>query len=289
MQTAPWTEAQGRPRQGPANVDVQRDIIYRTVDGHNLRLDIYSPKDVTGSVPAVIWIHGGGWDHGSKEQRPPVNLMAHGYITVSIEFRLSGDAPFPAQIEDCKAAVRWLRANATKYHIDPDHIGAWGHSSGGHLAALLGTTGDVPTWDGAGENKQYSSRIQAVCDLSGPTDLTAFAQEVFTSERGPTRRARVYLEEFLGGSGAEVERKAAAASPTTYISKDAAAVLVIHGQNDMSIPVSQAREFVAKLQAAGVDATLEVAEDRGHGVGAARYAAVITAFFNKHLKPNKSL
>ena len=284
---APRAEAQRR-RQPHPDVDVQRDIAYRQIGGRTLLLDIYSPKSISYPLPAVLWIHGGGWSRGRKEQRPPVNLISHGYVIVSIEYRLSGDASFPAQIEDCKAAVRWLRANAVTYHIDPDHIGAWGHSAGGHLAALLGTSGGVTELEGEGDNLNQSSRVQAVCDLSGPADIAGFYKEVSSASQGSARRARSFLEGFVGGSGADAEQKAIVASPTTYISKDDAPILIIHGENDRSIPVTQSEEFVQKLKAAGVDATLEVAEGRGHGVGARQFSSVIMAFFDKHLKNGNS-
>lgn len=273
-----------RERPNYPDVDIARDIVYKRSDGQNLLLDIYTPKTVAHPLPVVLWIHGGGWSRGRKEQRPPVNLMAHGYAVVSLEYRLSGEAPFPAQIEDCKAAVRWLRANAETYHFDPDHIGAWGHSAGGHLAALLGTSGGVSELEGGGENLNLSSRIQAVCDLSGPTDILRFYEGVSNAAEGSGRRARSFIEQFLGGTAEDKRAKAVAASPITYISKGDPPFLIIHGENDMSIPVSQSEEFVAKLKAAGIDATLEVAEGRGHGVGGPRFASEITAFFDKHLK-----
>ena len=275
-----------RQRQRPEfpDVNVKRDVVYKRVNGHSLMLDIYSPKTVTHPLPVALWIHGGGWRRGRKEQHPPVNLMAHGFAIVSIDYRLSDEAPFPAQIEDCKAAVRWLRANAATYHFDPDHIGAWGHSAGGHLSALLGTSGGVAALEGGGDNLSYSSRVQAVVDLSGPTDILSLYEGVAKATEGSGVRARSFIEEFLGGSGDKVKATAIAASPITYISKDDPPFLVIHGENDMAIPVSQSRAFVEKLKAAGVDATLEVAEGRGHGVGAPRFAAEITSFFEKNLK-----
>ncbi len=283
-----WAQiAPGRQRQPRPNfpdVDVQRDVVYKKINGLSLRLDIYSPKSISHPLPVVLWIHGGGWSRGRKEQRPPVNLMAQGYIIVSIEYRLSDEAPFPAQIEDCKAAVRWLRANASTYQIDPDHIGAWGHSAGGHLAALLGTSGGVAELEGAGDNSKFSSSIQAACDMSGPSDILRLYENVSNATEGSSRRAKTYVEQFLGGKGEQLKAKAIAASPINYVSKDDAAFLVIHGENDMSIPVSQSEQFVEKLKAAGVDATLEVAKGRGHGVGGPMFASVITSFFDKHLK-----
>jgi acetyl esterase/lipase len=288
-QAAQLAEAQRR-RQRPdfPDVDVKRDIVYKKVNGLSLRLDIYSPKSINHPLPAVLWIHGHRWSYGSKEQRPPVNLMAQGYIVVSIDYRLSGEAPFPAAIEDCKAAVRWLRANATTYHIDPDHIGAWGHSAGGHLAALLGTSGGVAELEGDGDNSTFSSRVQAVCDMSGPSDILQLYETVSSSNDGAARRAKSSIEEFLGGSVEQNRAKAIAASPITYVSKDDAAFLIIHGENDMSIPVSQSEVFASKLKAAGVDATLEIAKGRGHGVGGPSFASEIIGFFDKHLKPSGS-
>jgi acetyl esterase/lipase len=282
-QVAQLAEAR-RQREDLPDVNVERNLVYKQVDGRSLRLDIYTPKSITHSLPVALWIHGGGWSRGSKEQRPPVNLMAHGYATVSIEYRLSGEAPFPAQIEDCKAAVRWLRANAAAYHLDPDHIGAWGHSAGGHLSALLGTSGGVAALEGGGDNLSYSSRVQAVCVLSGPTDILSLYESVSNATQGSAQRARSFIEQFLGGSTEENKAKAIAASPTTYVSKGDPPFLVIHGENDLSIPVSQSETFVEKLKAAGVDATLVVAEGRGHGVGGPRFASQITSFFDKYLK-----
>jgi acetyl esterase/lipase len=278
--------AQGRHRRRDfPDVNIVCDVTYKHVDGHDLKLDIYSPESITHPLPVVLWIHGHRWSYGSKEQRPPVNLMAEGYIVVSIDYRPSGEAPFPAAIEDCKAAVRWLRANAATYHIDPDHIGAWGHSAGGHLAALLGTSGGVAELEGAGDNSTFSSRIQAVCDMSGPSDLLRFYEAISNSTDGSARRAKSAIEQFLGGSVEQNRAKAIAASPITYVSKDDAAFLIIHGENDMSIPVSQSEAFADKLKAAGVDTTLEIAKGRGHGVGGPHYATEIIAFFDKHLKP----
>jgi len=286
-----WTQvtqvAEARRRQERPDfpdVDVQRDLVYKPINGQSLRLDIYSPKSISHPLPVVLWIHGHRWSRGSKEQRPPVNFMAEGYIVVSIDYRLSEEAPFPAQIEDCKAAVRWLRAHAATYHLDPDHIGAGGHSAGGHLAALLGTSGGVAELEGDGDNSTFSSRIQAVCDMSGPTDILSFYESVSSATQGSSVRAKSSIEQFLGGSVEQNKAKAIAASSISYISKDDPPFLVIHGENDLSIPVSQSEVFVEKLKVAGVDATLEVAEGRGHGVGGPRFASEITSFFDKHLK-----
>jgi acetyl esterase/lipase len=287
MQVAKSAERR-RGRADFRDFNIVRDLVYKHVDGHDLQLDIYSPKSITNPLPVILWIHGHRWSYGSKEQRPPINLMAHGYIIVSIDYRLSGEAPFPAAIEDCKAAVRWLRASAPTYHIDPDHIGAWGHSAGGHLAALLGTSGGVAELEGAGDNSTFSSRVQAVCDMSAPSDILQLYEAVSSLTDGSGRRAKLAVEQFLGGSGEQIRAKAIAASPITYVSNDDAAFLIIHGENDRSIPVSQGEVFVNNLKAAGVDATLEVAQGRGHSIGTPSFAREIIGFFDKHLKPDGS-
>ncbi len=275
---------QGRRRRADfQDVNIVRDVVYKRVNGRDLRLDIYSPKSITRPLPVVLWIFGNRWSRGSKNHPPPLDLMSQGYIVVSIDYRLSGEAPFPAAIEDCKAAVRWIRANAAAYHFDPDHIGAWGHSAGGHLAALLGTSGGVAQLEG-GDNSTVSSRVQAVCDMSGPSDILQFYEAVANSNADMARIDRSSIEQFLGGSVEQNRAKAIAASPTTYVSKDDPPFLIIHGKNDITIPVSQSEVLARKLKAAGVQVTLIVAEGRGHGVGGPAFAPEITSFFDKYLK-----
>jgi len=278
--------AQGRRRRMEfSDVNIVRDVLYKRVDGRDLRLDIYSPKSIAEPLPVLLWIFGGGWSRGSKNHGPPLNLVSRGYTVVSIDYRRSGEAPFPAAIEDCKAAVRWIRANAGAYHFDPDHIAAWGHSAGGHLAALLGTSGGVAELDGTGDNPGFSSRVQAVCDMSGPSDIVQFYEAVSNSNEGKASIARSAIEQFLGGSGGQIRTKAIAASPTTYVNKGDPPFLIIHGENDMTVPVSQSELLASKLKAAGVPVTLIVAEGRGHGVGAPAFAPEISSFFDKYLKP----
>ena len=233
-----------------ANAAVQRDLVYKTVNGTVLRLDLYCPENVSGPLPVIVWIHGGGWRNGGKRKCPAVALVPDGYAVASIDYRLSSIAPFPAQIEDCKAAVRWLRANAATYHLDPDRIGAWGMSAGGHLAALLGTSGGVPNLEGSGDNTQYSSRVQAVCDVAGPADLTALTNV------GPKRMFAI--ETLLGGPLEQDQAKAIAASPIHYVSKDDPPFLIVHGEGDRVIPVEQSQRFYEALRKAGVNATLKI-------------------------------
>src|SRR5262249_44701972 len=137
-------------------------------DGHERnRLDLYLPGKGDGPFPVILWLHGGSWIRGSKDNCHAAPLCAKGYAAASMNYRFLQHADFPAQIEDCKAAVRWLRANARKYNLDPDHIGVMGASSGGHLATLLGTAGQVKEFDAYGDHRDQSSRVQAVIDLFG--------------------------------------------------------------------------------------------------------------------------
>jgi len=204
----------------------------------------------------------------------------------SIEYRLSGEAPFPAQIEDCKAAVRWLRANAAKYNLDADRIGAWGHSAGGHLSALLGTSGGVQELEGNGDNMSYSSRVQAVRDVSGPADLLRLYHDASDASTGTRPKATSYIDALLGGPAEQNKTKAMAASPITYVSKDDPPFLIIHGENDFSVPASQGELLAAALKATGVETTLEITP-QGHSAGGPRFLPIVKAFFDKYLKKSQ--
>jgi len=164
-----------KPQDPPEAVTAVRDVEYAAVGNKHLLLDIYTPTASQEKLPLVVWIHGGAWRAGSKENPRALGLARRGYAVASINYRLSQAAIFPAQIEDCKAAIRFLRANAAKYSIDGDHVGAWGDSAGGHLAALLGTSGDVKELEGTvGDNLTVSSRVQCVVDYYGPSDMLQF-------------------------------------------------------------------------------------------------------------------
>ena len=157
------------PPEPPEGITAHRDLAYVT-DGHERqKLDLYIPTEGE-NLPLIIWIHGGAWLGGSKERYAPMEYLKSGYAGASINYRLSQHAIFPAQIEDVKAAVRWIRANAETYRLDPNRFAAWGSSAGGHLVAMLGTTGDVKEFE-VGENLGVSSRVQAVVNYFGPTDF----------------------------------------------------------------------------------------------------------------------
>jgi acetyl esterase/lipase len=242
-------------------------------------LDLYVPEKAAAPVPAIIWIHGGGWRNGSKERPPGVLLAARDYAIASINYRLSQHAVFSAQIEDCKAAIRWLRANAKQYNLDPDHFGVWGASAGGHLAALLGTAGSVQKWDRTGGNTGQSSRVQAVVDLFGPTDLLKMGG----SHNNPKSPESL----LVGGPLQENKEKAAEANPIAYVSKDVAPFLILHGDKDPAVPISQSEMLADALKRAGVEVTFKPIKVAGHGgpaFNSPENLRLIREFFDKHLK-----
>ncbi len=263
----------------PRGVKVLRDLQYVEGGHERNRLDLYLPEKPKGRLPVVVWIHGGAWMAGSKDDCPAVPFVTEGCAVASVNYRLSQHAVFPAQIEDCKAAIRWLRANATKYRLDPEHIGVWGASAGGHLVALLGTTAGVKDLEGHGGNLDQSSRVQCVLDWFGPTDLTTMGKE------GDPAGSPVAL--LIGGPAQENLEKARRASPLTYVNKNAAPFLIMHGDKDNLVPLRQSQRLAEELKKAGVEVTLKVVKGNGHGgpgFTTPENLRLIEAFFVKHLR-----
>ncbi len=162
----------------PKGVKVERNIEYVPGGDPAQQLDLYLPAQPADKpLPLIVYIHGGGWHGGSKAGSPATGFVAHGYAAASVEYRFSQKALFPAQIQDCQAAIRWLRANSRKYNLDPDHIGVWGGSAGGHLVALLGTAGGKKAFPPIGGNEDQSDRVQAVCDEYGPADFNTVMRQ----------------------------------------------------------------------------------------------------------------
>ncbi len=278
------TAKRPQPTGSLDGLKVERDIEYARVGELSLKLDVYVPDNAATPLPLLVWLHGGGWSEGSKTLCPGLFFSGRGYVVASIDYRLTGVAPFPAQIEDCRAALRWLRANASKYHIDPQHIGVWGASAGGHLAALMGTATDQKEWDVVGTHTDQPIRVQAVCDFFGPTDITRF---------DPGHRetqARSDIGRLLGGALADKQAEARAASPVTYVSADDPPFLIIHGDQDQVVPPDQSERLYEALKKAGVDVTIIRLKNWGHGFSPlgdpsprALYLKVCD-FFEKHLK-----
>ncbi len=264
----------------PETVSVERRIEYGKGGEVALKLDIYSPKQRTKPLPAVIFIHGGAWKSGNREMYHYycTKFAEHGFIAATISYRLTGVAPFPAAVEDVKCAVRWIRANAEKLGIDPNKIGVVGGSAGGHLALMIAYASDKPELEGTGGNAETSSRVQAVVDLYGPTDLTA--------ESAKSRRE---VLGFMGGKTIDQEpEQYRLASPITHVSKDDPPTLILHGSIDETVSIDQANLLVEKLAKTGVPYEFDRIEGWPHTMdldaGVNRHClAKMFEFFDKYL------
>lgn len=262
-----------------------QDIAFAQNQERTLKMDILSPKISTKPMPVIVWIHGGFWRQGSKKQglKYLVSFARQGFFCASIEYRLTPEAIFPAQIEDCKCAIRFLRAHAPEFRIDPQRIGVWGVSAGGHLAALLGTTHHLQEFEGSGGWENYSSRVQAVCDWFGPTDFLRINDVPRNINFTPADSPEAAL---IGGLVEENHDKAAKANPITYVSNDAPPFLIVHGDNDMLVPLNQSQLLFDALKKAQVEATLEVIAGGGHGnkkFKSRTLSKQMENFFKKHL------
>jgi len=263
----------------PPAVTAHRDLAYVTGGHERQKLDLYVP-DQGDKLPLVVWVHGGGWESGDKSQCLTLPLTAQGFAAASIGYRLSQHAVFPAQIEDCKAAVRWLRRHAAEYRIDPDRIGAFGISAGGHLVALMGTSGDVKDFD-VGENLQVSSRVQAVCDMCGPTDLLRFREKPSTIQLDAKGSL---IQRLFGGAIQERLDVVKRFNPITWISKDDPPFLILHGDADPLVPLSQSQLLADALRAQGLPVEMHIEKGGGHVFFSSVVNAKIASLFDRTLK-----
>jgi acetyl esterase/lipase len=245
--------AEGHRDVRPASVRINANLVYRQVAGRSLRLDLYVPPTPAppGGWPAIVAIHGGGWRGGSRTEygQSLSRLAESGFVVAAIDYRLSrpGAPSWPENLEDVREAVRWLRRHASAYSVDPDRIAAMGASAGGHLAALLGTSGDP------------SARVQAVIDFYGPTDLVALFSD--------RQRTTTSLALLLGGSPNEYPGRYQDASPIRHVTTDSAPMLLIHGTDDRLVPLGQSRALAEALARSGVPHRLIVVEHARHGFG----------------------
>ena len=286
----PATETATLPSTPPTPLTMgmnMRDVTYCTMDGIPLKMDILYPFTGYGPWPVVIYVHGGAWIGGSKlDPYGDIDLPAlrqAGYMAVSVSYRLAPEYPFPAMIQDIKCAVRYLRAHAAEYNIDPDRIGARGSSAGGHLVSLLGLADESAGWD-VGPYLNQSSRVQAVVDTYGPTDLSdpAFFG-LFRNAINALFRSRELTDELL-----------ASASPLTYISAGDPPFLILHGDRDEVVDLSQSQKLYDALVKAGIPAELIVVQGGGHGFKPlddyytiptrAQITDLMVAFFDQYLK-----
>lgn len=271
----------------PQGVKLEADIPYAGTENPRQRLDLLLPAEPkAGKLPVVVFIHGGGWQGGSKvsgRQRVSGLVAGGEFAGASVGYRLTDEAQFPQQIHDCKAAIRWIRANADKYGMDPDRIAVWGSSAGGHLVALLGTSGDVAALEGdLGENKDVSSRVSCVVNYFGPSDFTVMAAQGGKGARINHDAADSPEGKLIGGPLQENRDKAKAASPITYVSKDDPPFLNIHGDADPVVPYHQSEKLHEALKQAGVSSTLITVEGGGHGQGFPPEISEIVAQFLRH-------
>ncbi len=226
----------------PSELKVFSDIEYKQVDSHSLKLDIYRLKKLTDPAPTLIFIHGGSWKSGKRSDYLPylVDYAMKGYVTVTVSYRLSKVALFPAAVQDVFCAIKWVRSHAHEYGIDPDRIAMVGGSAGAHLSMLAGYASDDPVFN-SGCNYESDVNVKAVVNLYGPVDLTVD----FAKKSGP-------LNEFLGNSYSDAPELYYDVSPFTYITPDDPPTLTFHGTIDSIVPVSQADYLDNLLKSAGV-------------------------------------
>ncbi|CAG1014889.1 partial Carboxylesterase NlhH, partial [Anaerolineales bacterium] len=268
------------------NYQVHRNLVYASLSKRNV-LDLYIPLDHEGPFPLVVWVHGGGWESGSKNNPPEFQGVLAGYALASLSYRLTDEASFPAQIHDVKAAIRWLRANAAAYNIDPEHIGVWGGSAGGHLVSMLGTTGGIPEMEDLSMgNPDQSSQVQAVVDWYGPSEISTLDEPTEGCRSFNMDRPGSVVYKLLGCPPGSCPDKAAAASPITYVTPDDPPFLIQQGQRDCSVPYTQSQKLAKALEAVGVSVQLTLFPKAGHGGRDFREMSnmlLIKAFFDEHL------
>lgn len=269
------------------------DIEYGEADGQPLELDILAPEHLGGTrVPAVVYVHGGGWAGGERSWTPNRILAESGFFTVSVSYRFSSQAIFPAQIHDVKAAIRWVRANADRYGVDPARVGIWGHSAGGHLAALAGVTSGMPEMEGTSGHAGHDSSVQAVVPISAPLD---FLVDWYAVQRITNWEETAGVASQLFGGLPEHNRELARlASPLWHLDRISPPHLLIHGEMDDVVPVTQARAYVSALRQLGQrHAELIELPGAGHAADTALYPGEpdpyglkprVIEFFGMHLR-----
>ena len=269
----------------PDAITFERGIEYTNPDDQHLQLNLARPKTGTGPFPAVICIHGGGFRAGSREgyNKLCLTLAQNGYVAATISYRLAPKFQFPAAVHDTKAAVRWLRANATKYNVDPARIGVTGGSAGGHLVQFLGVTEGVKQFEGTGGNPDQSSAVTCVVNYYGPSD--------FLQSYGKSVDAHEVLPLWFGGNLETQRHKHILGSPLNWVTPLAAPTLIIHGTEDKYVAHEQGVWMADRLKASGVEVQLLTLPGAGHGFkgdDAAKAEEAMLAFFAKHLKPAAS-
>jgi acetyl esterase/lipase len=278
----------GKGQKLPEAVKLEADIPYAGADNPRQRLNLLLPKTPRDDrpLPVIVYIHGGAWLGGDRtggHGRLAGYVAGGEYAGVSVGYRLTREAIWPAQIHDCKAAIRWVRANAKKYNLDPDRIGVTGESAGGHLVAMLGTSGGVKDLEGnLGPHQDVSSRVQCVADLFGPSDIPAMQDYPSRLNHDAASSPEGKL---VGGRVRDKKDVAIAASPVTYVSPDDPPFLIIHGNKDMVVPYNQSERLSGALKKTKVECYFITVDGGNHG--GFRNPEVQKRqrqFFDKHLR-----
>lgn len=263
----------------PVGVELTSDLVYAERPTRPLRLDLYRSTAVQDSLPVIVFIHGGGWRSGGKEEPAIIELTEHGYAVASIEYRLSDEAVFPAQLEDCRAAVRWLRTHAKEWQLDTQRIGVCGISTGGHLASLLGVT------ESTDPQEAEFSAVQAVADFCGPTDLLTLSR--VQTETGLTFEADAYSPEslLLGELPQLAPDLARAASPLHQVRTDQSypPFMIVHGHKDAVVPWSQSYHFAIRLRQSGTRVHYQTSENTHQSMLYPQQLDELCAFFDETL------
>jgi acetyl esterase/lipase len=246
--------------QAQKDTIVVKDIVYAEADGKKLQLDIYKLKEHTAPY-LIVWIHGGAWHSGSKE-KPPLGMLEHGYALASVDFRASTEKAFPGPVHDIKASIRFLRANAAKYGYKADKIIIWGASSGGHLAALVATTNNNPTLEGSlGNYASTSSSVQACIDFFGPTNFLTILNQ--STPHGLNVRLPA-LAILLGKPVEQVPDLAKLASPVYQVNAGAPPLFIVHGEQDIQVPINQSIELMSVYKSKNLPVQIEFVPNAGH-------------------------
>lgn len=271
----------------PDNIEAKRDIAYAGTENPRQRIDLYLPKkrESDKPLPIIVFIHGGGWKGGDKASGigNVGRFVSSGhYAGVSVGYRLTGEAQWPAQIHDCKAAIRWIKGNAKELGLDASKIAVWGSSAGGHLVSFLGTSGDVKSLEGTlGKHTDQDSKVTCVVNFFGPENFVTMVTQKSTVDRTTADYPEALL---IGGRVQDKQEAAKEASPVTHISSGDAPVLTAHGTEDPLVPYEQAVEFDAALKKAGVESLLITMTNGGHGFRSPELDERLQQFFDKHLR-----
>jgi acetyl esterase/lipase len=284
---AQQTQTDAYPTPGNGTFTATYNIEYAYARGHHLMLDLYLPDD--GALhPVILYLHTGAWITGDRDPGASLRQARRGYAVASIDYELAPASIWPAQIEDCKAAVRWLRANAARYHLDLNRIAVFGASAGGHLAAVLGTSGGVEALEGPElGNAGYSSRVKAVVDFYGPTDLLKLDSEKLPCIPLSANEPFLPPSLLIGCPIQECPEKAESANPIRYITPDDPPFLILHGALDCLVPWQQSALLYDALRAAGVTASLHLLATAKHAdehFDELQNQQIVSDFFDQYLR-----